>query len=90
MARRLRRFDSDESRSVETVQTYYSEGGKVSTFPHKKLDGLGQVGPGLWQGGKDFVGIEDRYFTAAFLPANGAAPGTARDPLLEIVFGPCK
>jgi YidC/Oxa1 family membrane protein insertase len=61
---------------VETVQTYYSEGGKVSTFLHKKLDGLDKWGPGLWQGGKDFVGIEDRYFTAAFLPANGVAPGT--------------
>jgi YidC/Oxa1 family membrane protein insertase len=61
---------------VETVQTYYSEGGKVSTFLHKKLDGLDKWGPGLWQGGKDFVGIEDRYFTAAFLPAGGTAPGT--------------
>jgi YidC/Oxa1 family membrane protein insertase len=61
---------------VETVQTYYSEAGKVSTFLHKKLDGLDKWGRGLWQGGKDFVGIEDRYFTAAFLPANGAAPGT--------------
>jgi YidC/Oxa1 family membrane protein insertase len=61
---------------VETVTTYYSEGGKISNFPHKKLDGLDKWGPGLWQGGKDFVGIEDRYFTAAFLPPNGAAPGT--------------
>jgi YidC/Oxa1 family membrane protein insertase len=61
---------------VETVQTYYSEGGKLSTFLHKKLDGLDKWGPGLWQGGKDFAGIEDRYFTAAFLPPNGAAPGT--------------
>jgi YidC/Oxa1 family membrane protein insertase len=57
---------------VETVSTYYSEGGKVSTFLHKKLDGLDKWAPGLWQGGKDFVGIEDRYFTAAFLPASGA------------------
>ena len=61
---------------VETVSTYYSEGGKISTFFHKKLDGLDKWGPGLWQGGKDFVGIEDRYFTAAFLPASGAAQGT--------------
>jgi len=60
---------------VETVQTYYSEGGKVSTFLHKKLDGLDKWGPGLWQGGKDFVGIEDRYFTVAFLPASGATAG---------------
>src|SRR5713226_4861385 len=55
---------------VETVTTYYSEGGKISSYLHKKLDGLEKWGPGLWQGGKDFVGIEDRYFTAAFLPAS--------------------
>ena len=61
---------------VETVSTYYSEGGKITNFAHKKLEGLDKWGPGLWQGGKDFVGMEDRYFTAAFLPANGAAPGT--------------
>src|ERR1700674_5229366 len=61
---------------VETVLTYYSEGGKITSYPHKKLDGIEKWGPGVWQGGKDFVGIEDRYFTAAFLPANGAAPGT--------------
>src|SRR5438874_1978595 len=60
---------------VETVTTYYSEGGKITNFPHKKLDGPDKWGPGLWQGGKDFVGIEDRYFTAAFLAANGATPG---------------
>jgi YidC/Oxa1 family membrane protein insertase len=59
---------------VETISTYYSEGGKITTFLHKKLDGLDKWGPGLWQGGKDFVGIEDRYFTAAFLPPNGATP----------------
>jgi YidC/Oxa1 family membrane protein insertase len=61
---------------VETVSTYYSEGGKISTYAHKKLEGLDKWGPGLWQSGKDFVGIEDRYFTAAFLPPNGSAPGT--------------
>jgi YidC/Oxa1 family membrane protein insertase len=66
---------------VETVQTYYSEGGKVSTFLHKKLDGLDKWGPGVWQGGKDFVGIEDRYFTAAFLPASsGLGDGAAAPP----------
>jgi YidC/Oxa1 family membrane protein insertase len=60
---------------VETVSTYYSEGGKVSTFLHKKLDGLDKWAPGLWQGGKDFVGIEDRYFTTTFLPASGTVGG---------------
>jgi YidC/Oxa1 family membrane protein insertase len=61
---------------VETVTTYFSENGKITNFPYKKLEGLDHWGPGVWQGGKDFTGIEDRYFTAAFLPANGAAPGT--------------
>jgi YidC/Oxa1 family membrane protein insertase len=61
---------------VETVSTYYSENGKITSLPYKKLDGPDKWAPGVWQSGKDFVGIEDRYFTAAFLPANGAAPGT--------------
>jgi YidC/Oxa1 family membrane protein insertase len=61
---------------VETVSTYYSEGGKVTDLPYKKLEGLESWAPGVWRGGKDYTGIEDRYFTAAFLPANGAASGT--------------
>jgi YidC/Oxa1 family membrane protein insertase len=61
---------------VETVNSFYSETGKINLFPYKKLEGLDHWGPGVWQGGKDFTGIEDRYFTAAFLPPNGAAPGT--------------
>ena len=52
---------------VETVFTFYSEGGKLSTFAHKKLDGPEKWG-NVWQGGKEFTGIEDRYFTATFLP----------------------
>ena len=59
---------------VETVSTFYSENGKVSTFLYKKLDDLEKWGPGLWQGGKGFVGIEDRYFTAVFLPSSTAGP----------------
>jgi YidC/Oxa1 family membrane protein insertase len=61
---------------VETVNTFYNENGKIVLFPYKKLEGIDHWGPGVWQGGKDFTGIEDRYFTAAFLPPNGAAPGT--------------
>ena len=60
----------------ETVSTYYTEHGKLTDLAHKKLEGLDKWGPGVWQGGKDWTGIEDRYFTAAFLPANGPAPGT--------------
>jgi YidC/Oxa1 family membrane protein insertase len=58
---------------VETVNVYYSEGGKITSLPHKKLEGIEKWPPGVWQGGKDFVGIEDRYFTAAFLPAGVGA-----------------
>ena len=61
---------------VETVSTFYSENGKLDTFLYKKLDGPEKWPSALWQGGKDFAGIEDRYFVAAFLPPNGAAPGT--------------
>jgi len=61
---------------VETVSTFYSEsGGKLSSFPHKKLDDNGKWGPAVWQGGKDWAGIEDRYFTAVFLSPVGAPPG---------------
>jgi YidC/Oxa1 family membrane protein insertase len=57
---------------VETVNAFYSEGGKLNSFPHKKLDDHGKWGPGVWQGGKDWAGIEDRYFTAVFLAPVGA------------------
>lgn len=52
---------------VETVFVFYSEGGKLESIAHKKLEGPEKWG-NVWQGGKEFTGIEDRYFTAAFLP----------------------
>ena len=52
---------------VETVFIFYSEGGKLTSLLHKKLEGPEKWG-NVWQGGKEFTGIEDRYFTAAFLP----------------------
>jgi len=61
---------------VETVSTFYSESGKLNTFVHKKLDDQGKWGGAVWQGGKDWVGIEDRYFTAVFLSSVGTPPGT--------------
>ncbi len=59
---------------VETVTTFYSENGKLSTFAHKKLDAPEKWG-NVWMGGKTFAGIADRYFTVAFLPPNDS-PGT--------------
>src|SRR5690242_14162925 len=61
---------------VERVTTFYSEGGKIANYPYKKLEDIDKWPAALWQGGKDFVGIEDSYFAAAFLPPNGSAPGT--------------
>jgi YidC/Oxa1 family membrane protein insertase len=61
---------------IDTVSTFYSENGKISSTLVKKIDDLDKVGHGSWLGEKDFAGIEDRYFTTAFLPPNGAAPGT--------------
>ena len=64
---------------IETVTTYYStEGGKITNYPHKKLEGIEKWSAVSWhwQAGVDYAGIEDRYFAMAFLPPNGAAPGT--------------
>ncbi len=61
---------------VDNVSTFYSEGGKLTDLPYKKLEGPEKWGPGVWMGGKDYAGIEDKYFTAAFLPVNGSATGS--------------
>ena len=64
---------------IETVSTFYSsEGGKITNYPHKKLEGIDKWSAVAWhwQAGVDFAGVEDRYFAMAFLPPNGAAPGT--------------
>jgi len=61
---------------IDTVSVFYTENGKLTDIAAKKLDGTEKWPPGVWQGGKDWDGIEDRYFAAAFLPPGGAAPGT--------------
>jgi len=61
---------------VDTVSTFSSEGGKLTDLPYKKLEGPEKWGPGVWMGSKDYAGIEDKYFTAAFLPVNGIASGS--------------
>lgn len=62
---------------IDTVSDYYAtDGGKLTTIMAKKLDGPDKWPHGVWQGGKDWTGIQDRYFTAAFLPPIGAPPGT--------------
>ena len=61
---------------VETVYTYYNENGSLTSLPYKKLEGPEKWGPGIWQGGKEYAGIQDRYFAAAFLPMPGAPSGS--------------
>jgi YidC/Oxa1 family membrane protein insertase len=71
---------------AETVEAYSSQSGKIESLPHKKLEGAEKWGPGLWQGGKDFTGIEDRYFTVAFLPPSGTAPGTLETRYWKVFY----
>ncbi len=71
---------------VETVNTFYSENGKLSTFAHKKLDAPEKWG-NIWQGGKTFAGIADRYFAVAFLPPNDS-PSTLLETRYWKVFHP--
>src|SRR5262249_25992924 len=60
---------------VEQVFIIYSQGGKLKNLPYKSLNPLDQVPSANWQSGNDFAGIEDRYFAAVFLPADGGATG---------------
>jgi YidC/Oxa1 family membrane protein insertase len=61
---------------IDSTSVFYDENGKLKLIAAKKLDGPEKWGPGVWQGGKDWTGIEDRYFAAAFLPGAGPAAGT--------------
>src|SRR6267154_11833 len=61
---------------IDTVSVFYSENGKVTNIAAKTLEGPEQWPHGVWQGGKDWAGIEDRYFTAVFLPLVRAPPGS--------------
>jgi YidC/Oxa1 family membrane protein insertase len=61
---------------IDTVSVFYNENGKLTNIAAKKLDGPEKWPHGLWQSGKDWAGIEDRYFTAVFLPLVGAPPGS--------------
>jgi len=60
---------------IDTVSVFYSENGKLTNVMAKKLQGPDKWPAGMWQGGKDWTGVEDRYFTAVFLPTNAAVPG---------------
>jgi YidC/Oxa1 family membrane protein insertase len=61
---------------IDTVSVFSNENGKLTNIMAKKLDGSEKWPYGVWQGGKDWTGIEDRYFTAVFLPPASAPQGS--------------
>jgi YidC/Oxa1 family membrane protein insertase len=61
---------------IDSTSVFYDQNGKLTDILAKKLDVPEKWANGVWQGGKDWAGIEDRYFAAAFLPGTGPAPGT--------------
>jgi YidC/Oxa1 family membrane protein insertase len=56
---------------ITTVMTFYSEDGKLATTGYKKLRSPEEWG-NMWESGKSFAGIEDRYFAVTFLPPTDA------------------
>jgi YidC/Oxa1 family membrane protein insertase len=65
---------------IDTVSVFYTENGKLTDIAAKKLDGPEKWVPGVWQGGKDWTGIEDRYFAAVFLSAGSGLGDVAGPP----------
>jgi YidC/Oxa1 family membrane protein insertase len=61
---------------VETVSVFSNESKKLTTTAARKLEGPEKWANGIWQGGKDWDGLEDRYFAVAFLPPNGNTAGS--------------
>ncbi|HJY85347.1 MAG TPA: membrane protein insertase YidC [Candidatus Acidoferrales bacterium] len=63
---------------AEQVQVFFSSGGKLQMLPYKKLGDPNQPAQRLHRPGTfGYVGIEDRYFAAAFLPRAATSAGVA-------------
>ncbi|MGB9312219.1 MAG: membrane protein insertase YidC [Candidatus Acidiferrales bacterium] len=55
--------------AAQLVTVYYKTGGKLTLLQYKKLGVSGNQGqPAVQNGPLEFAGIEDQFFTAAFLP----------------------
>ena len=61
---------------IATVSVFSSQNNKVTDTLATKLEGPEKWANGVWQGGRDWAGIEDRYFTAVFLAPAGAPVGS--------------
>ncbi len=65
--------DTTVYQPAEQVQVFFSAGGKLQILPYKKLGVPDQPAQRQRQAGTfDYVGIEDHYFVAAFLPRAGS------------------
>ena len=89
--------------AAQLVNVFYKQGGKLELLAVKKLGVSGnQVQPFQQPGTMDFTGIEDQFFTAAFLPGGTdlslwhwtqyrhfvADNKEASEPLAEMAAGP--
>jgi YidC/Oxa1 family membrane protein insertase len=61
---------------IATVSVFSSQNNKLSDIVATKLEGPEKWANGVWQGGRDWAGIEDRYFAAVFLAPNSAPVGS--------------
>jgi YidC/Oxa1 family membrane protein insertase len=61
--------DPSVANAAGTVSVFYKQGGKLNQMQYKKLGVTGnQSQPLLRPGPMEFLGIQDQFFTAAFLP----------------------
>jgi len=61
--------DKAVAKASQQVNVFYKQGGKLNLLPMRKLGVSGNQIQPLQQGGPmEFTGIEDQFFTAAFLP----------------------
>lgn len=63
--------DKSVYKASQNVTVFYKEAGKLNLLQYKKLGVSGnQSQPSEQAGPMEFLGIEDQFFTAAFLPAS--------------------
>jgi YidC/Oxa1 family membrane protein insertase len=67
--------DKEVYRASQLVTVFYDQGGKLNLLQYKKLGVPGnQSQPALQAGPLEYAGIEDQFFTAAFIPDGMADP----------------
>jgi YidC/Oxa1 family membrane protein insertase len=61
--------DKEVYNAAQLVSVFYKQNGKLELLTYKKLGVSGnQAQPAVQSGPLEFVGVEDQFFTAAFLP----------------------